>query len=431
MSEFSVIGTRQPKTDGIDLVTGRGIFLDDVRLPNMLIGKVLRSRYAHAKILNIDTSAAERLPGVKAVVTAKDTPHLRFGVPYIYDEVRDQPIFAEDKAIGYMDPIAGVVAVNEEVALDALRLIKVDYEELPAVFDPEEAMKEGAPLVHPNIPGNLAAHKKVYAGDVERGFAESDIIVEGVYETQNQEHANMEPHGAIAQFDRVTGFVNVWTTTQTVFSTRRDLVKLFPIPLQKFNVIQTKCGGGYGGKNQACVEPIVVIMSYKAGGAPVKYVFSREEEFMASTWRHREKIYSKTGVKKDGTLWAKEVKIIMDNGCYSDHGPGVAFYAGGVFGSLYRVQNIKYDCYVVYTNNTYGGAFRGYGNAQMTFALEGDMDKLARELNMDPLAFRLKNAPARGETSVNGYQLKSCGLQECLREAAITVDWQNKWKGWE
>ena len=429
MSEtYSVIGKRVPQTDGISLITGEAKFADDIVLPNMLYGKILRSSHPHAKILNIDTSKAEKLTGVKAVITHQDTPHLRYGVPQIYDEIRDEPVLCDDKVRFYGDRVAAVAAVDMDTVEEALDLIKVDYEVLPAVFDPEEAMQPGAPKVHDNVENNIAITKRVYAGDVEKGFKESDLVIDGRYVTHAQEHSYLEPHGCVADTD-FSGNITLWTTTQTPFTIRRDLVKMLAIPLRKINVIGTKCGGGFGGKNEVTVEPHAILLSLKTG-RPVKMVYSREEEFVASTIRHPFIFYSKLGVKKDGRLMAREGRAIINNGAYSNHGPGVTYYTGAVFATLYRVENVKYDGYLVYTNCTYGGAYRGYGNPQMTFCMETEMDRAAEALNMDPMEMRLVNAPVAGEKSACGILVGSCGLKQCIQEAAKAVGWENKWKGW-
>ncbi len=422
--QLTVIGERMPSKDGMQIVTGKAKYIDDIFIPNMLYGKILRAHYPHARIVNIDTSKAERLTGVKAVITAEDTPKLRYGIPYIYDEVRDEPVLADDKVRFYGDRVAAVAAVDMDTAEEALDLIEVEYEELPAVFDPEEAMQDHAPLIH-DAPYNIAAHKKVYAGDVEKGFAESDLVLEGKYRAQPQEHAHMEPHGAIATCD-LSGRIHVITTTQTPFTIRRDLEKMLAIPLRYINVEASMVGGGFGGKNEVTVEPHCVLLSKKSGGYPVKMVYSREEEFIASTIRHPVITYSKIGVSKDGFIKAKQARVIIDNGAYSNHGIGVCYYMGTIFASLYKVENVKYDGFLVYTNQTYGGAFRGYGNPQITFAIETEMDKIAEKLNMDSMELRLKNAPVEGERSASGINLYSCGLRECIISAAEKVDWKKK-----
>ena len=425
---FSVIGKRVPRIDGVALITGEAKFLDDIVLPKMLYGKILRSSYPHAKILNIDTSKAEKLPGVKTVITAADTPKLRYGIPQIYDEIRDEPVLVDDKARFYGDRVAAVAAVDMDTVEEALDLIEVDYEVLPAVFDPEEAMQPGAPKIH-EVERNIAIVKRVYAGDVEKGFKESDLVLEGSYVAHAQEHSHLEPHGAIAATD-ISGNITLWTTTQTPFTIRRDLVKMLGIPLSKINVIGTQCGGAFGGKNEVTVEPHAILLALKTG-RPVKMIYSREEEFIASTIRHPFIFYSKIGVKKDGRLMAKQGRAILNNGAYTGHGIAVAYYVGAVFATLYRIENVKYEGYVVYTNCTYGGAFRGYGNPQMTFAIETEMDRVAEALNMDPLKLRLINAPVAGERSACGIFVGSCGLRECIEKAAEAVGWGNKWKGWE
>jgi len=426
--ELSIVGKPLPQIDAVSLLTGEAKFAEDIYLPKMLHGKILRSHHAHAKILNIDTSKAEKLPGVKAVITHKDTPHLRYGIPQIFDEIRDEPVLCDDKVHFYGDRVAAVAAVDMDTVEEALDLIKVDYEVLPAVFDPEEALKPGAPQIHDFAENNIAITKRVYAGDVEKGFAEADLILEGRYTAQNMEHGNLEPHGAVASVDN-SGNVTVWTSTQTPFTIRRDLVKMLDIPLRKINVIGTKCGGGFGGKNETTTEPHVILLAKKTG-RPVRMIYNREEEFIASTIRHPIVFYSKTGFRKDGKITAREGKAIMNNGAYTNHGIAICYYIGAVFATLYRVEHVKYDGYVVYTNCTYGGALRGYGNPQMTFCMETEMDRAAEKLDLDPLQIRMVNAPLAGEKSACGILVGSCGLKQCLEETAKAVDWESKWKGW-
>lgn len=425
---LAVVGKRLPRVDAIELVTGEAKYIDDIVLPKMLYGKILRSAHPHAKILKIDISKAEKLPGVKAVITAKDTPRLKYGVPQIFDEIRDESVLVEDKVRYYGDRIAAVAAVDMDTVEEALDLIKVDYEILPAVFDPEEAMQPGAPLIH-EAERNIAIIKRVYAGNVQQGFEESDIVVEGRYATHPQEHAHLEPHGVIATTD-FAGNVTVWTTTTSTFIIRRDLEKMLGIPLRKINIIGTKCGGSFGGKSEVELEPHAILLSMKTG-RPVKMTYSREEEFIASTIRHPFIFYSKIGAKKNGKIMAKEGKAIINNGAYTAHGAALAYYVGAIYATLYRVAHVKYDGYLVYTNCTFGSAFRGYGNPQMTFAIETEMDRLAEALNMDPLELRLVNAPLAGEKSACGILIGSCGLRECIEKAAEAIGWKSRWKGWE
>lgn len=425
---FSVVGHRLPRKDGVPMVTGEARYIDDIVLPHMLYGRVLRAAHAHARILNVDTSRAERLPGVKAVITARDTPGLKYGIPQIFDEIRDESVLVGDKVRYYGDRVAAVAAVDMDTAGEAIDLIKVDYDVLPAVFDPEEAMKPGAPLLHDEARDNIAIIKHVHAGDVERGFRESDLVLDGRYATHPQEHAPMEPHGAIATVD-FSGNVTVWTTTTSTFIIRRDLVKMLGIPLRMINVIAAKCGGSFGGKSEVELEPHAILLSMKTG-RPVKMTYTREEEFIASTIRHPLVFYSKIGVRKDGKLMAKEGRAVVNNGAYCGHGPAMTYYIGAIYSTLYRVANVKYDGYLVYTNTTFGSAFRGYGNPQMTFAIETEMDRVAEALDMDPLELRLRNAPLAGEKSACGILVGSCGLKECIESAASAVGWKDHWKGW-
>lgn len=426
--EYEVIRKASPKLDGLDMVTGRAAYIDDLRLPRMLYGKTLRSSHAHAKILNIDTSRAEKLPGVKAVITAEDTPKFKFGALHPYNIVKDYAVFADDKVRYFGDAVAAVAATEPDIAEEAIRLIDVEYEPLPIIRTPEEALAPGAPIIHDIKPDNIADINRVYCGDVEKGFAESDLILEGDYSTPPQEHVSMEPHGAVVSVDP-SGRVTVWATTQTISIYRHDMMKLSGVPYRKINVIPAKCGGAFGGKNETTVEVQLIFLS-QLTGCPVKMMYSREDEFIASTIRHPTKCHSKIGVREDGKIMAREAKLLVDNGAYTGLGQGILYMYGSTYASLYDVPNIKFDAYLVYTNNVWGGAMRGYGNPQGMFTNEIEMDRVAEALNMNPIEFRLKNLPIPGEKS-------SCGiinpeyLKESLLATTEAVGFNEKWKGWQ
>jgi len=427
MEELSVVGKRLPRVDAIEKATGEAKYTVDIKLPGMLYGKVLRSPHPHARILKIDTSKARRLPGVRAVITAEDTPKIKFGHEGLGPDFEDQLPLADEKVRYIGDEVAAVAAVDNDTAEEALGLIEVDYEELPAVFDQEEAMKPGAPLIHEGVELNIAATLKFEEGDVEKGFKEADHIFEDRFTTQAQHHCCMEPHNTVAQFDR-SGNLTVWSSTQSTFFLRRGLARVFAIPLGKVRVREVKVGGGFGGKcdfdvgSEACISAFLS----KKSGNPVKLELTRKEDFIATRTRHPFITDIKTGVKKDGTLTARYIKVVEDNGAYNSAGPSVIAIGYVAGSSINRITNVKYEGYCVYTNKTFGGAFRGYGNPQVTFALESQMDIIAEKLGIDPLEIRLKNAVQPGDITPCGWKITSCGVSECLQKAADGLNWKEK-----
>ena len=419
--EFSFIGKRVPKLDAIDKVTGRAIYGHDMKLPRMLYGKILRSERAHARILNVDTSRAKKLPGVKAVITGYDIPDVRVGF------ARDNPVLKTGKVRSFRDEVAAVAAVDEDTAQEALELIKVEYEDLPAVFDPEEAMKPGAPLIHEGAERNILSlmTQSYYHGDVEKGFAESDVVIEDRFTLTWVAHCCMGTCFCLASFDHA-GNLTVWNSTQMPFMSQRELSTALKIPPDKIRVIKATIGGGFGSKLDTYpYEPICVLLAQRTG-RPVRITFTREEEFIASPTRQPVICGIKSGAKKDGTLMARQARMILDNGAYSSWGATTPLVMMQTISSLYRVPNVKYDVLVVYTNHPYAGAMRGYGNPQATFVVESSMDMLAHELGMDPMEFRLKNANQPGDVTGQGVRITSCGLSECIERAAASVGWQEK-----
>jgi len=419
--EFVFIGKRVPKLDAIDKVTGRAVYGHDMKLPRMLYGKILRSERAHARILNIDTSRARKLPGVKAVITGYDIPDIRVGF------ARDNPVLKTGKVRSFRDEIAAVAAVDEDTAQEALDLIRVEYEDLPAVFDPEEAMKPGAPLVHEEAERNiLSIMTQSYShGDVEKGFAESDVVLEDRFTLPRVAHCCLGTSFCLASFDNA-GNLTVWNSSQMPFMSQRELSTALKIPPEKIRVIKATIGGGFGSKLDTYpFEPICVLLAQMTG-RPVRITFTREEEFIASPTRQPVICYIKSGARKDGTLMARQARMILDNGAYTSWGATTPLVMMMTISSLYRVPNVKYDVLVVYTNNFYAGAMRGYGNPQATFVVESHMDMLAHELGMDPVEFRLKNANQPGDVTGQGVKITTCGLSECIQKAAENIGWKEK-----
>ena len=422
MSEkLLVVGKSVPKIDAIELAKGKAEFADDIKLLGMLHAKILRSPYAHARIKRIDVSKAEELPGVEKVITFKDVPRVPYNPSgYYYHEPKDRYVL-DEKVRFVGEPVAVVAAVDEDTAEEALGLIDVEYEEIPAVFDPEEAMKPGAPRIH-DVDRNIAAHITNEWGDTEKGFENADYVFEDRYETQRQQHCPLEPHACVATYE--LGKLTIWLTTQIPFQVRKTLAEILNIPLHRIRVINSFVGGGFGGKDEIVLEPICALLAMKTG-KPAKIRFTREEEFCAATTRHPCIVELKTGVKKDGTLVARHIKVILNTGAYASHGPSVAGAMSVREIGLYKSPNVKFEAYCTYTNTPVAGAFRGYGNPQQSFAVESQLDTIAEKLRIDPVELRLKNIIRSGDINLGtGLKIESCGLEECIRKAAERIGWK-------
>lgn len=428
MAEFSVIGKRLPRVDAKEKVAGEAKYAADYSLPGMLWCKLLRSPYPHARILNIDATKAERLPGVKAVVTGKDFGGWTWGwMP----ATRDEPPLAVDKVRYMAEAVAGVAAIDEDIAEEATELIKVDYEELPGVFDPEEAMKEGAPKVHDYVKNNISVEYHWNFGDVEKAFAQSYIIREDRFRTSRVTHGYLEPPAILAYYDP-TGYITVWAAKQSPYFLYRHLAACFKLPLSRIRVIQPFIGGGFGGtKNDSLAGDFCAVLLSKMTGKPVKYVESMEEELMTSRRRHSMIVYSKMGVDKDGILMAIQHRVIADGGGYTAVGPLSMYLAGFATTLPYKLPNFRYDAYRVFTNNPMGAAMRGHGITHTRFAAEIQMEMIAEELGIDPVEMRMRNAidnPKPGEVyeTINKVTLKTCGIKEAIRRVSEDPIWRDR-----
>ena len=416
---MNVVGKRIKRVDALNKVMGKAVFADDLRFEDMLYAKVLRSPLVHARIKNVDISLAKELNGVRAVLTAKDIPgENRIGV--LGAPFRDQPVLADEKVRFIGDPIAIVAADSKEIAEEAIKLIRVEYEELKPVFEPIEAMRQDAPRVHEKV--NIAGHRKIRRGDVKEGFERSDVVIEGTYETPFQEHAFLEPEAGIARVDE-NGNVTIWACTQFPTNVREEIARVLGLSLSKVRVIQTVNGGGFGAKLDISVHCHIALLALKTG-RPVKLVYTRAESIMVSTKRHPFIIKYKTGATREGKLLAVEVEIIGNTGAYMSYGVAVLTRAAIHATGPYDVPNVKIDAYTVYTNNPICGAMRGFGVPQVAIAHETQMDKLAEKLGMDPIEIRLKNAFDVGSTTATRQLLThSVGIKKTLREAQ-TAAWE-------
>lgn len=444
---FKVVGHSVPKVDGRQLVTGKPAFTDDFRLPGMLYGKILWSPHPHARIRSIDTSEAEALPGVHAALTYKDVPRVAYTrAGQDYPEPSPYDYFVLDRKVRYVgDRVAAVAAESLELAEEALNLIAVEYEPLPAVFDPQEGMKEGAPLIHdePDSKGihdpnrNICAHVDVEIGDVERGFSEADLVIENEYRSQRVQHAQLERHATITYLDE-QGRLVVRTSTQVPFHIRRQLSFILGLPVSRIRVIKPRIGGGFGGKQEMVLEDICAALTL-AARRPVRLELTREEEFRCARTRHPMIVKLKTGAKRDGTLVANEMEATVDAGAYGSHSPTVPSNTGNKNLPRYRCPNVRYAFTAVYTNLPISGALRGYGTPQGAFALESQIDELAHALGMDPVEFRLKNIIRQGDfdrlsplvyeiksDAEGDWEVKSAGLQECIEKGAELIGWKEQ-----
>lgn len=439
----SLIGKRITKLDAPEKAGGKTRYIHDIDLPGQLYGKILRSSRIHAKIRSIDTAAAKALPGVHAVITAADVPYQRpIGV------AKDHFPLKTDRVRSLRDEIAAVAAESEAIAEAALKLIKVEYEDLPVLADPRDSLKPDAPLIHPEPHGASARHDHLkqaqgiaylgkpdniamtfdyQQGDVAEGERESDVVFEDTFHLHYVTHCCMGVSGIIAEFDPA-GNLTMYSNTQVPFLHKREFAEILNMDPARIRIIQPPIGGGFGSKLDIYpFEPITVFLA-KATGRPVKLVFTREEEFLASPTRQPVILTLRSGCKKDGTLTFRTVSTLHDNGAYTSWGATTPFVMMQTISSLYRVPHCLYHTKAVYTNNPYAGSFRGYGNLQATFAVEQHMDMMAEAIGMDPLEFRLKNAQDPGEVTPQGMHFKSCGFKECLTTAAEASGFLAKFK---
>lgn len=413
--KFRVIGRSVPKLEGAEKVTGRLQYLHDLQVPRMAHGKILRARYPHARILRIDTSKAEKLPGVLGVITADTVEQYPFGF------AKDHLALKRGKVRSIRDEVAAVAAETEALAEEALGMIEVEYEELPGVFDPDAALRPGAPLIHEDRESNLLDFRFTFEhGDVNRAFSEADAIVEGTYRLNYVTTACLGTMASIAAWD-ARGHLTMWATTQAPFLFQRDLAQALGIPGDRIRVVQPPVGGNFGrGLDLYPIDVIAALLARRVG-RPVKIVFERMEEFIASPTREPCVIHMRTAARKDGTLLARAGRVVIDSGAYVSWGSTTPTVILATTAGLYRCPNVRFDSTIVYTNNLYSGSMRGYGNLEATFAVESQMDELADRLGMDRLELRRRNANQPGDVTAQGCRITSCALTECLEAAGKAI----------
>ncbi|MGA2733243.1 MAG: molybdopterin cofactor-binding domain-containing protein [Syntrophobacteraceae bacterium] len=422
--EFSNIGKGIPKVDSVLKATGKAAFGADSFLPGMLHGKVLRSTVPHAKIVNIDASAALKLPGVKAVTTGKDFLWgLKFGFSSQY---RDQAPLAQDKVRYIGDEVAAVAAIDEDIAEEALDLIKVDYDILPAVFDPFEAMKEGAPLIHEDKPNNICAESHIGFGDVEKGFQESDHVREDEFWTQAVKHGFIEPHAALGLWDS-SGKATIWANKQSPYVASRKMAMALGLKPSQLRLVQTFVGGGFGSarSDPHALDFCALLLSRKTG-RPVKIVYTMEDVLLMGEMRHPFYLKVKTGMKKDGTLKAMQTYVVADGGAFTSIGPITINLAALSTDLPFYIPNVKYDAVRVFTNKGHCGSLRGHGVPQVRWALGQQLDMMCNDLGLDITEVSIKNAVHTGDVTPRGLKIQSCGLTECIEKAVEASGWKEK-----
>ncbi len=417
--KYSTVGKRVPKLDAIDKATGRAQYIQDVKLPGMLYGKILYSKYPHARIVNIDTSKAEKLSGVRVVLTGEDIPNIRMGV------YKDNPPLKAGKVRSYRDEVAAVAATEPEIAKKAIDLIEVTYEALPSVFDPITAMQPDAPLVHENHKTNILKMPwKLHYGDVETARKEAAHVVEKQFTTTWVTHCCLGTSGAIADFDNNNN-LTIHTNTQIPSLAQKDFqetLKALGIPDKRVRVIKPVIGGGFGSKlDTYAYEHVAILLAWHARRA-VKVLFDREEEFVATSTRQPTIIDIAMGCDTEGRLMFRDINMVLDNGAYTSWGVTTPSVMMMPITSLYRVPNVRYQAKCVYTNNTYAQAMRGYGNPQATFAIESAMDILAEAAGIDRLEIRRINSNQPGDETPQGFKITTCGLPECINAVEKVLD---------
>lgn len=426
----SAVGARLPRLEAAGKINGGAQYTDDMARPFMLHGAILGSPFPHARILSYDTRMAKALPGVEAVMTAEDFPYLPMGAI-----VKDETILARDKVRYVGEPVAAVAAIDRATAVEALKLIEIEYEELTPVLDIEQALAPDAPIIHENLAGyfkifdcrfagNVLSEQSITEGDVDAAFKGCDVVIEGQYRTQAQAHAYLEPCAALAEVDD-RDKITIWSSHQSINRVQSNVCEALGLPMTRVRVVTPRVGGGFGGKMEATVQPIAAALALKTK-RPVKLVLSREDDFAMIRTRHPSKIWMRTGAMHDGTIVARDAKLLYDGGAYSDDSPGVLAFGLYMARGPYRIPHFRASGKLVYTNKLRSSGFRGFGNPQVTFAGESQIDELADRLKLDPIELRLKNAIRTGDKWVGGQTVTSCGLAECLKQVRDRSGWDKR-----
>lgn len=420
-AKHNVIGRSMPRIDGPEKVTGAAKYTGDLKFPNMLFGKILTSPHAHARILSIDTSGAEKLPGVKAVITHRDVPALKYGLsPARWDE----NIFCSDKVRFVGDKVAAVACLDEDTCYKALRLIKVEYELLPAVLDFLHAMDEGAPLVHEEYANNVNTEIHQEFGDVAKAFAEAHHVRTDTFVGQRTYQCPIEPHSAISMWEGEK--LTIYSSTQSPHYFQYYIAREFGMDMGDVRIIKPFVGGGFGGKLEPTGLEFGGAVLARITGRPVRMFYDRAEMFAHNRGRHAQYMEITTGVDKDGKILAAHANFKMDGGAYTSLGIASAYYAGALLPMTYEFDNFKFDMYRVYTNLPACGAQRGHGAPQPKYAFESHLDNVAADLGIDPMDIRIINARRPDTVTPNDFRINSCKMRECLERARVMSGWDEK-----
>jgi len=422
MTDYNIIGTRMPRVDSRAKVMGKAKFTADLKLPHMLVGKIKRSPYAHARIVSIDASKALALPGVRSVVTGKDTEGVKWGV---FAYTRDQQFLQTDKARYIGDEVAGVAAVDEETAQKALDLIDVTYEELPAVYDPMAAMASETELIHAEYPNNINIHVNIDTGNVDENFAKAHYIREDTFTAPEESYFQAEPYAVVARFDH-DDCLEVWCPNGGPHMKSKPLSNSFKIPLHKVKIRRISIGGAFGGRSEICPADYICALLAKKTGCPVKIQFTREENTIGTRQGHSMITTHKTGVDKDGRVLARETTCYMDGGAYSSTGPIATSVPFLSMEQAYRMGSVRYNGYRIYTNKPIRGMIRTHGRG-FAAGLDTQLDMIAEHLGIDPVEMRLRNSRQPGEYTSTKSLVSSCAMDETIHKAVEKSGWKEKW----
>ena len=414
----TAVGHDIPRIDGREKATGAAAYIDDMSLPGMLYGAMAFSDYAHARILSYDTSEALKLPGVKAVITGEDFDPVLGGV-----FLKDEPPIAMDKVRYLCEPVAAVAATDMKTARLAAQLINVEYEPLPNILSIDEALDPESTLIHEDLAdyfrlkpssfdGNILWKASISEGDVDQAWSECDVVVEGEFKTQAQHHLYMEPCGALAKPEQ-NGRLTIWSSCQSVFIVQQKVADYLQMPMAKVRALVPHVGGGFGGKGGLHIQTLVAKLAL-VSGRPVKMTLTRIEDFEIVRSRHPIRIRMKTGAKSDGTLVAREIDLVLDGGAYADESPAVLNWSVFIGRGPYNIPNVRSSGQLVYTNKLRAGAYRGFGNPQVTLAGETQIDEIAQKLGMDSIQLRQKNAVKTNDAWIGGQNIDACGFDECM-----------------
>ncbi|HME46166.1 MAG TPA: xanthine dehydrogenase family protein molybdopterin-binding subunit [Syntrophorhabdales bacterium] len=422
---YRVVGKEHPQVDAIEKVTGKSQYTSDLVLPGMLWGKILRSPIHHGKIKKIDTREAAELRGVRAIITGKDVPKIGWGASFGADTAGDIYTLVQDRVRFKGEEVAAVAADDERTAEEALQRIEVEYAELPAVFDPEEAILPGAPQLHNDITNNIPLRLQFQKGDVEKAFKEADVIVEDRFSSQRVHQCYMESYDCLANWDD-QGRLTLWVGSMHLSGVRLTIASLLGLHVSKVRVVQPSIGGAFGSKiHMNSIFPASAILS-RMTRRPVKFVYSREEEYLASRPRFSGFYKARTAARSDGTILGRELKYVYNCGAYVDRSQMVLLVSCHRSDNLYRIPALKTDAFLVFTNASPVGAYRGFGNGQISLTWELQLDMIAEKIGMDPADVRLKNATQPGDTTVHGWKITSCGLEESIKRCVALSDWKEK-----